>query len=78
MTDGTLAPLDPYRLDEQLGDANRVAARCGWATRNQVSTNRRRHPDFPPPRFTRGALLWVMTEVDDWLHAHGRTPRPAT
>jgi hypothetical protein len=68
--------LDPARLNEQLLDATAVAARCGWATRNQVSTNRRRYPDFPEPRYSASCLLWLRWEVDSWLRAHGR-PVPA-
>ena len=71
-----LEPLDPYRLDQLLGDANEVARRCGWATRNQVSTNRRRYDDFPPPRYTAGCLLWVLAEVDDWLRVHRGPVQP--
>ena len=59
-------------LDDLL-NAREVAAVLGLAHREAVATYRRRYPDFPEPRISKGTcVLWVRSEIEEWAQARRR------
>jgi predicted DNA-binding transcriptional regulator AlpA len=59
-----------------LLNANEVARFLGLSHRTAVATYRRRYPDFPAPRISKGTcVLWLRTDVAAWQQrrgSHGR------
>jgi predicted DNA-binding transcriptional regulator AlpA len=66
----------PVLIDpDDLLDAHGVAEVLGLSHSTSVATYRRRHADFPRPVVDLGTgrcLLWLRSDVEQWLAARRR------
>ncbi len=68
----------PTVRTEDLIDAHGVAEIIGLSHPNSVSTYQHRYEDMPKPVVDLGRgrpLLWLCTEIVDWVQRTGRADR---
>ena len=62
---GVATKIDP---DDLIG-LDEVAPIIGLTNPRGVSVYRRRHADFPTPRFDKGqCVLWLRADIEKWAH----------